>query len=92
MTEIGKWSGLLDRIIENLPEDGQTLGSGQLDRIIENHHIQTEDGQRLGNSQVDLTGSLRTITYILRMRQRLGSGQLDRIIENHQYRLRTERD
>ena len=41
--------------------------SGQLDRIIENHHIQAEHGQSLGNGQVNLTGSLRTITYFLRM-------------------------
>ena len=72
-TEIGKWSGQLDRIIIGEPSHtswGWTeIGkwSSQLDRIIENHHILAEDGQRLRNGQVNLTGSLRTITYLLRM-------------------------
>ena len=58
--------------------------SGQLDRTIENHHILPEDGQRLANGQVNLTKSLRTITYNLRMDRDLKwSGQLNRIIGNH---------
>ena len=41
--------------------------SGQLDRIIETHHILAEDAQRLGNGHINWTASLRTITYKLRM-------------------------
>ena len=41
--------------------------SGQVDSIIENHHIHSEDGQIFENGQLNLTASLRTITYSLRM-------------------------
>ena len=41
--------------------------SNQLDRIIEKHHLLPGNGQRLENDQVNLTGSLRIITYILRI-------------------------
>ena len=41
--------------------------SGQLNRIIENHHIHPKDGQGLGKHQVNLSTSLRTIIYFLIM-------------------------
>ena len=72
-TEIVKWSGQPNRIIENhhiLSEDRQRLGNVKLTWNDHwNHHILPEDGQRLGKN---MTASL-IMTYFLRMdRDRLG--------------------